>query len=445
MLKKKFCVSWSTFVILVIIVGIGLSVAGCTPSATPPPTETPLSATPSGPATPTAIATGESVLIGVLLPATGAVAWVANAIPAIEMAVEEINTAGGAGGYLIELRIEDSEGAATAAVAGATKLLDVDKVAALIGPTSLTISSVMPLVQERKVAEISPTAGTTALDTVGGEYVFRTVSSDTVMGTGMTWYAANELGAKKVALFFADTKSAASIGGVLRTATDVLRLEIVADVTYVEAAPTYRSELLEVAANSPDAIFFEGGTESSVVFFAEKNELGLKGTWIGTDFVNDPLAAATGETSEGVMGINPAPVITDRFNEWKANLEEKRGEAGVPAFSANAYDAMMIIALAMEAAGEPTREGVLANLREVANPPGETVTSFAQGKELLAQGKDIDYEGIAGAQDFNDFGDVVTSLQVVVIKDGKLERIGTLTQAEIGHTLEQVLELISQQ
>jgi len=387
---------------------------------------------------------GEPVPVGVLLPAIGPLAWVSNSIPAIEMAVEEINAAGGAARHQIELSIKDSEGEATAATAGATKLLDVDEVVALIGPTSLTILSVMPLAQERGVVAISPTAGTTALDTLGGEYVFRTVSSDVVMGAGMAWYSVNELGAKKAALFFADTGSAVSVGGVLRKAAEALGLEIVADVTYLEGAPTYRSELLEVRANSPDVIFFEAGAESAAVFFEEKNELGLEGTWVGTDYVNDPLTVATGDAAEGTIGVNPAPVITDRFNEWKANLEQKRGEAGAPAFSANAYDAMVIIALAMEAAGEPAREGIVANLRQVANPPGELVANFAQGKALLAQGKDIDYEGIAGAQDFNDFGDVVTSLQVVVVEDGELKRIGALAQDEIGDTIQQVLESIGQ-
>jgi len=432
---------WYIVSALVLVALVVTACAQATPTPAPPtqpPAKAPTKAPTAAPAP-----TGKSIPVGVLLPATGPVAWVANAIPAIELAADEINAEGGAAGRPIELPREDSEGQAAAAIAGATKLLDVDKVVALIGPTSLTIRSVMPLVQERGVVEISPTAGTTALDTIGGKYVFRTVSSDTVMGTGMAWYAAKKLGAKKVALFFADTESAASVGGVIRTAADVLGLDIVADVTYVEGASSYRSELLQVAADKPDVIFFEAGPDSSAVFFAQKNELGLGGTWIGTDFVNDPFAKAVGEAGEGVMGVNPAPVITDRYKAWKGRLEAKRGEKGVPAFSANAYDAMTIIALAIEAAGEPTREGVLNNLRNVANPPGEKVTSFAQGKKLLAQGKEIDYDGIAGAQDFNKFGDVVTSLQVVMIKGGKLERTGTLTQDDIGDTLAKVLERVA--
>ncbi|KAA3659038.1 MAG: hypothetical protein DWQ04_23445 [Chloroflexi bacterium] len=390
-------------------------------------------------------ASGDPVPIGVLLPATGPVGWVADAIPAIELAVEDINAAGGVHGRPIEIFIEDSEAVAAAAIAGATKMLDVNEVVALIGPTSLTIRSVMPLVQERGVAEISPTAGTTALDTLGGEYVFRTVSSDTVMGTGMAWFAKNELGAEKVALFFADTESAASVGGVLRTATEVLGLEIVADVTYVEGASSYRSELIEVSANSPDVIFFEGGPDSSAVFFAQKNELGLGGTWLGTDFVNDPFAEATGDTGEGVMAVNPAPELSDRFVEWQGRLEEKRGVEGVPAFSANAYDAMVIVALALEASEEVGREGVIANLREVANGPGEMVTNFADGKAMLASGQAVDYDGLAGAQDFNDFGDVITALRAVEIQGGTLNRTASITQGDIGDTLQQVLEKISQQ
>ena len=397
-----------------------------------------------GECTPGGEASASHVRVGVLLPSSGSFGWVGDAISAIELAVQEINLAGGVNGKPIELIVRDTQTDPDTAAAVATTLLDEDEVVAIIGPTSLTVHSIIPLVQDRGVVAISPTAGTTTLDTMGGQFIFRTVSSDVVMGTGMAWFAVHELGASKVALFFEDTDSAASISGVLRLAAQVLGLEVVADITFAEAATTYRSELMQMAEGNPDVVFFEANSDSAAVFFAEKKELGLEAMWIGTDTVNQSLAEALGEAGEGVMGVNPAAEITDRYNEWQARLEERRGKAGVPPFSANAYDAMITVALAMEAAGNATRSAVAESLRDISNSPGVAVTTFAEGKESLANGRAIDYEGLAGPQDFNEFGDVVTSLQSVIIEDGVLVRTGTLTQADIGDTLQQVLETTGQ-
>jgi ABC-type branched-subunit amino acid transport system substrate-binding protein len=383
------------------------------------------------------------VSVGVLLPATGEMGWISNAIDAVELAISEINDAGGAAGQPITLRAEDSETVIVATVAGAKKLLEVEEVVALIGPTSATYRPVIPLVQKHGVVNILPTAGTIELDTMSAaqrQNIYRTVSSDTVMGTGMASYAANELGAKKVALFFADAGSAISVADVLRAASNALGMEIVADVTFTEEATSYRSELEELSANAPEVIFFESGPESSTVLFREVNELGVEANWLGTNFVNDAFIEAAGQNGEGVIGVNPAPEVTERYEQWRAKLEALRGQEGVPTSSANAYDAMMIIALAAEAAGEASREGIAEKLYDVASPPGEVVTTFAEGQALLAKGKDINYQGIAGPQDFNELGDVITSLQAVVVQNGQIERVGTLTQEDIAESLEQVLE-----
>ncbi len=123
-------------------------------------------------------------------------AWVSGCVPAIELAVKEINNAGGVHGRPIKIFSADTEGK----VDGADPLEREScsiliKQSAIIGPTSVTIRSVIPLGVEREVLIISPTAGTTALDKDphGGKIVFRTVSSDTVMGLGMV-YKAKELG-----------------------------------------------------------------------------------------------------------------------------------------------------------------------------------------------------------------------------------------------------------
>ena len=426
-MKKK---RW-LFPIVLSAVALVLAIA-CAPA--PPP------ATPTTPAPPSPAAA--PIPVGILLPFTGPLSWVAGCVPAIELAAKEINDFGGPHGRPIKLIHGDTEGKADAAVAAARKLMDVDKIVAQIGPTSVTIRSVIPLGVERGCLIISPTAGTTALDKhpQGGKIVYRTVSSDTVMGSGMA-YKAKELGAKKIALFFEDTESAASIKGVVTLACQVLGLEIVGDVVITPGAPSYRSELLEMMKNKPEVILYELSPPEGAVVFKEFIELGLKAQWIGSDFVNDPFAKATWPASKGVIGVNPGALPSPRYKAWVKDLEAFSGKTGVPQFSENAYDAMNIIALALEASDEISRKGVLENIRKVSSPPGEKVTNFPEGAKLLREGKDIDYDGVAGSQDFDEYGNAITYLKVVVIEEGKLKRIGTYTDKEIGPVVAEVLKL----
>lgn len=386
--------------------------------------------------------TGEPIKIGILMPYTGPISWVAPLVFAIDLAIKEINEAGGIHGRPVVKVEADEEGKADAAVAGARKLMDVDKVLAIIGPTSLTIRSIIPLAVERRILIISPTAGTTALDKdpQGGKIVYRTTSSDTVMGSGMV-YKALQMGAKKVALFTEDTESAASIKGVLKPACQAMKLPIVGDVVITPGASSYRSELLNIIKDKPDVILWEVSPPEGAIVFKEWTELGLKGQWIGDDFVSDKFVGATWPASKGVIGVNPGALPSPRYDAWVKDLEAISGKPGVPYFADNSYDAMNIIALALEASKEVNREAILTNIRKVSNPPGKKVTNFAEGAKLLRQGQKIDYDGMAGSQDFDEYGNAVTYLKVVVVEDGKLKRIGTLGDKEVGPIVAEVLKL----
>ena len=87
------------------------------------------------------------------------------------------------------------------------------------------------------------------------------------------------------------------------------------------------------------------------------------------------------------------------------------------------YDMVMCIALAMEAAGpNATVTQVNAKIREVANPDGTQVYSFAEGRKLLSEKKKINYEGASSKLDFDQYGDVTPDFGVFVIEKGQLVR-----------------------
>ena len=95
-------------------------------------------------------------------------------------------------------------------------------------------------------------------------------------------------------------------------------------------------------------------------------------------------------------------------------------------YVANSYDAAFILALAAEKAGSTDRAAIAGAISDVANPPGEVILpgEWKKAKELIAAGKDINYEGAAGSQDFDENGDVKGVYVTTVIEDGKIKNTG---------------------
>ncbi len=93
---------------------------------------------------------------------------------------------------------------------------------------------------------------------------------------------------------------------------------------------------------------------------------------------------------------------------FHARFDEEFGEGSDKPFVDQSYDATMLIALAIEKAGSTDRTKVRDALREVANAPGEEIGpgDWKKAVALLADGKDINYEGVSGSHEFDDKGDV---------------------------------------
>lgn len=397
------------------------------------------------------VTAAKPIPLGLLLPYTGVWAWVgAGADPGAELAVQEINADPSLWpiGRPIKLYKEDTETKSAPAIAGARKLYDVNKVCGIVGPTSATVRSIIPLSKEAGALEISPTAGTTKLDVIGGgindEYIFRTVSSDVVMTAGMVYWAVKNFHPKKAATFTADTEGSRSIFGGVVDACKVKGLPLVAKIEFALNLPSYRAELKKLFKDKPDVIFWEANPETDATIFKQWYEMGLGGQWIGSDFANRTSAKASLPASEGVIGVHPGVLINPRTNAWVERLNKITGKKAATPFSANTYDACMIFALSIEKAQSADRRAIINAVRKVAQPPGVKVYTYAEGIKALRAGKEINYEGMAGTQDFNKYGDPITYLkaEIMTTKDPSgMKRIGTVLPSDIKDIIDGVLKL----
>lgn len=381
----------------------------------------------------TALAQGP-IKVGLLLPFTGQYDWVgANVQPVAQMIADEVNQSGGIGGRDITLTQGDTEGTVDAGFTAAQKLVNVDNVAALVGPTSLSFSGSKQLIQDTGVPMISPTAGTTALDKAGTKYFFRTVPSDSLGGRAIAraatdaQYLSRSQAFSAPVLMVAKSPAMVSFESPLQTSFQSYGTPLKATIEYAPGKPSYRSEVQQALGDKPDVIVLVGTPEDSVRIMQAAFQAGYQGTWFVTqDQTNaDFVKLATPQLANGIFGLEEvaSPESSDRNAAFQKRYKAYSGK-DVQIFGTNTYDAMNVLALAMLRAqlkdGQVTRETLTQNIRQVSDPGNGKVqvTDYTSGKQALEAGKEINYQGLVGPIDFDQYGNITAPFAIRQVKDG---------------------------
>ena len=203
-------------------------------------------------------------------------------------------------------------------------------------------------------------------------------------------------------------------------------------MVYEPNRPSYRTELQQVLAQKPDVVVMGSYLPDSTIILREWYQSGQDVKWILPGWAANPeLVKALGnEVVEGVIAVDT--VSNENAASYKNLDVQYRTAMGKPissnVYAAMTYDMAICLALAMEAAGpNATTVQVNAKLREVSNPPGTDVYSFAEGKKLLSQKQKINYQGASSRLDFDQYGDVSPDFGVFVIEKGQLVRREVIT------------------
>jgi neutral amino acid transport system substrate-binding protein len=211
--------------------------------------------------------------------------------------------------------------------------------------------------------------------------------------------------------------------------------EVAETVEYSPDKPSYRSEVQQVTSAQPDGIVLVGTPEDSARIMTNAFQSGYQGGWFVTqDQTNDDFIKLAGaELVEGIYGLEEV-ASAESADRNRAFEEAYKAYSGNPVkiFGTNTYDAMNVIALAMERAqvhgGEITRATIADNIRKVANPgDGKVVvTDYASGKKALEDGKEINYQGLVGPIDFDEYGNITAPFGIRQVKDGKWTTVATV-------------------
>ena len=293
------------------------------------------------------------------------------------MAVDEINLGGGIDGRRIDIVIDDDAGSPEKAATMAGKLIDVDKVIAIIaGGTSNNSRAAAPKAQSSKTPLISPSSTDPAVTQVG-DYIFRACFVDAFQGEVMARFAANTLKAKKAAILF-DFNSTYGRG-----LTDYFELsfsklggQIVGKLSYTQGDVDFKGQLSTIQAAAPDVIYIPGYYGDVAVIAKQARMIGLTQPLLGADGWDAPeLWQLGGDALNGSFITthysvdDPSPAIQKFVHDYK----QRYGNLSPDAHAALAYDAMRVLADAISRAhttdATPLRDA-LAQTKDFAGVTG---------------------------------------------------------------------------
>ena len=240
-------------------------------------------------------------------------------------AVKQINEAGGAGGFLLELKFEDNEGNPTKTTSTVEKLIKKENVAALLVSDSTGTIASLPIIEREKVPMFT-TAFSPSLTEKGNKYIFRSTVSDAITGAQVADFAVKQLKYKKVAIMASDSDYGQGGAEAAAKELEKLGLPAVANEKFKERDQDFSSQLLNVRKSGAEVIFIHSLDTAAALVTKQAREMGMTIPVIGaTGLASEQYRDLAGaDKAEGVYVIvafantDPDPVVQRFVSDFKA-------------------------------------------------------------------------------------------------------------------------------
>jgi len=328
-----------------------------------------------------------------------------------ELAVDELNTAGGVLGRKLRLLVEDDQSKPEEASNAVTKLVTQDKVVAVIGEVaSRRTLAAAPISQRYQIPMITP-ASTNEKVTEVGDYVFRVCFIDPFQGEVLAKFAYNDLKARKVAIL-RDQSQDYSVGLTDSVSQHFARLggQVIPPVSYSSGDADFKAALTRIRSEKPDVLFATGYYSEAAIITRQARELGMKipilggDGWVGDALQNGREALNNTYISNHYSGDNPDPIVQNFVSTYK-----KRFNRDPDAIAALAYDAIKVLADALTRA-KSTEGPKLRDAIASADVPGVT------GRRKMNAKRNVDKPAVV--QEVTYAGGKVTFIYKTTINPG---------------------------
>lgn len=324
----------------------------------------------------------------------------ANAQKSLDLAVKEINAAGGVLGKDVEVVYNDNQSTNPGAVNALNKTLSSDNVFAVIGPIRSTqILAMNESIQSKRVPMFI--GGTNAtLTTEGKGLLFRFRPSDALTGAAMVSFAGKKLSPKKAAILHDSDAFGSGGATVVEKAAKEAGIEVVNKASYTTGDKDFTAQLSAIKSSNPDVLFtYATNSEDLVIFARQIQELGLKAQVVGSPSVTSQVTFDLGKqyvqgwyaVVDFLLGATPAN------QEWAKGYQAAYGQTP-DLFGAWQHDAMFFAKKALEMSG-------------------------CDREAFLKAASEVTIEGVQGPLKANEKGDVNENLYAVQVKGDKAELV----------------------
>jgi len=298
---------------------------------------------------------GDTIRIGVYGDVTGATSSFGQSTRnGIQLAFDEINAGGGVNGKKLEMIFEDDQGTPEKAKTVISKLINQDKVVAVLGEVASSNSlAAAPVAQEAKIPMITPSSTNPKVTEVG-DYISRVCFIDPFQGSVMAKFAANTLGAKTAAIL-GDNSSDYSKGLTQFFEQEFTKLggKVITKQTYAQKDQDFKAQLTQMRDQKPDVIYVPGYYGEVGIIARQARELGMNQPLLGGDGWDSPELWKLGGTalkpafiSNHYSADNPAPEIQNFVKAYQAKFN-----VAPDSLAALAYDSAKVLADAIKRAG----------------------------------------------------------------------------------------------
>ena len=323
----------------------------------------------------------------------------------VEMAVAEVNKAGGINGQPVQLIVEDEKDSPAAAVNAVQKLINVDKVVAILGPmTSGDTMASGKIADDAKVIMISPSATTPKLSGYGAN-ICRGCSRIDKQAQVLTDWVVKNWQPKTVAIFFSNEPYGKGCADLFTQFFEKQGIKVVATESFMRGSRDFKAQLTKIKAANPDILFIPGYTPETAPAAAQARQLGMQQKILGVyGDMNPAYIKLAGPAAEGhvIGGEYDENYDTPKNKAFVKNYNElvkKNNDPYNIMFAALSYDATSMILDAIKKNG-PTSDGIRKYVDTVQDFDGVT------GKLSFNKDHDVQRAGTAG-------------IYVLEVKDGK--------------------------
>ncbi len=325
------------------------------------------------------------------------------------IAVNEINQAGGLLGKQVELVKEDDRGDSKEAAAVAKKLAENPDIVAVLGPLfSYLAMASCPIYQEAGVPSLIIGASSPAI-TSNGDTVFQTALNDKVSGELIAHYVVEQLGFKSIAIIRENSDMPQYIANAFSDTAASLGATVTGTALYTGGVDKdFRAMLTTLNQSKPEALFMIGYPTECALIMKQAKDIAMSAQLVGADIATQQLLEIAGSAADGsVLIAYFSPEVPDQAVKDFAAKYAQLYDKPVHHYAPQAYDAMKVLAAAIEKAGKPDRAAVR-----------EALTS-------------TDYQGITGPLKFNADRQRIAGWQAVIKVEGG--KFNVLEVAKIGY------------